>query len=175
MTEAGLHNIEFKAKSDRLQEQENTLQQYNPLFAGIDHQVDTYFKVPYGRLKLREGNIENSLIYYERENTEGKKESKIILYEHQPSHELKEILVTTLGVLVIVNKTRRIYFIGNVKFHFDTVTGLGTFVEVEVIDRNGSLKLEDMQQQCDFYASVLGIRQQDYVSCSYSDLLLDGS
>ena len=35
-------------------------------FQGLDPQSDTYFRVPSGRLKLREGNIENALIHYKR-------------------------------------------------------------------------------------------------------------
>jgi adenylate cyclase class IV len=43
------------------------------------------------------------------------------------------------GIKVIVQKKRRIYFIGNVKFHFDTIAELGTFIEVEAIDKDGTL------------------------------------
>jgi adenylate cyclase class IV len=35
-------NIEFKAKTDKLTEQEELLQKLSPLFIGEDHQVDTY-------------------------------------------------------------------------------------------------------------------------------------
>ena len=44
-------------------------------FKGTDEQTDTYFNVPNGRLKLREGNIENNLIFYERTNQAGPKQS----------------------------------------------------------------------------------------------------
>ncbi|MBK8497205.1 MAG: hypothetical protein IPL50_21045 [Chitinophagaceae bacterium] len=50
-------NIEFKAATNRLDELETLLKQYNPVFIGEDHQVDTYFNVDKNRLKLREGNI----------------------------------------------------------------------------------------------------------------------
>jgi len=43
----------------------------HPKFQGLDHQIDTYFNVQKGRLKLREGNIENSLINYDRKNVSG--------------------------------------------------------------------------------------------------------
>ncbi|RYZ45291.1 MAG: adenylate cyclase, partial [Chitinophagaceae bacterium] len=57
-------NFEFKAKHSAIGEAEKILLQQQPLFVGEDHQVDTYFNVPTGRLKLREGNIEQSLIFY---------------------------------------------------------------------------------------------------------------
>lgn len=165
-------NFEFKARTKNLAELENKLLELNPQFIGEDHQIDTYFKVETGRLKLREGNIENSLIHYERENTADAKSSKILLYQHQPSQSLKDILVKTLGVKVVVDKLRKIYFIENIKFHFDTLADLGTFVEVEAIDKDGSIGIQKLQQQCRKYAEFFGIKDEDYVSESYGDLIL---
>lgn len=166
-------NYEFKARTARLDEQEALLQARNPRFVGEDHQVDTYFHVPHGRLKLREGDIENALIHYFRTNTAGAKQSDVLLYEHRPSASLKAILQTALGVKVVVDKRRRIYFIDNVKFHFDRVEGLGTFVEVEAIDRDGTIGLPTLRQQCTQYAALLGVEPGDYMAESYSDLLMD--
>lgn len=165
-------NIEFKAKTNKLTEQENLLQKHNPLFIGEDHQVDTYFNLPVSRLKLREGNIENALIHYEREDFAGAKSSHVLLYQHQPDKTLKEILIKTLGIKAVVDKKRKIYFINNVKFHFDTVAGLGTFVEVEAIDKDGTIGKEKLQTQCNEYAALLGIADEDFCSVSYSDMIL---
>lgn len=165
-------NIEFKAKTNNLAAMEALLQKHNALFIGEDHQVDTYFHVPSGRLKLREGNIENALIHYEREDFAGAKSSHVLLYQHQPDKTLKEILIKTLGVKAIVDKRRKIYFINNVKFHFDTVDGLGTFLEVEAIDKDGSIGKEKLQAQCDEHAALFGITALDYCSLSYSDMIL---
>ena len=57
-------NIEFKARAKDIAALEILLLQHNPSFIGEDHQIDTYFNVQVGRLKLREGNIENALIHY---------------------------------------------------------------------------------------------------------------
>ena len=67
-------NFEFKARTTRLEELEARLQQSRPMFHGTDHQCDTYFNVPFGRMKLREGNIENALIHYQRHNVAGAKQ-----------------------------------------------------------------------------------------------------
>jgi len=151
---------------------EELLLQHNPKFIGTDHQVDTYFNVANGRLKLREGNIENALIHYERSNTAGAKQSNVLLYEHQPSVSLKEILTKSLGIKVIVDKKRKIYFIDNVKFHFDQVEELGKFVEVEAIDSDSSLGMEKLISQCNVYAHLFGITADMFIAGSYSDLLL---
>ncbi len=165
-------NFEFKAKVNDPDMLEKRLKKLNPIFKGEDHQVDTYFNVLSGRLKLREGNIENALIHYERKNTAGAKQSDIILYEHQPSKALKDILTKTLGIKVVVDKTRRIYFIENVKFHFDTVQELGRFIEVEAIDRTGEMDVEVLKEQCSRYADLFELQPDNYIANSYSDMLL---
>jgi adenylate cyclase class IV len=49
-------NIEIKAKSNNQDWIKEVLKTHHAEFKGVDHQVDTYFKVNVGRLKLREGN-----------------------------------------------------------------------------------------------------------------------
>ena len=165
-------NFEFKARCRDIGKLEALLLTKNPLFAGTDHQVDTYFHVPFGRLKLREGNIEHALIHYEREDRAGAKVSHVSLYQHQPDTGLKETLEKALGILAVVDKKRKIYFLENVKFHFDQVSGLGDFVEVEAIDSNGSIGIEKLKEQCNGYAHLFNIQPEDYLPESYSDMLL---
>ncbi len=167
-----LKNYEFKAKCGDLENLEQKLLVLNPFFKGEDHQIDTYFNVPSGRLKLREGNIENALIYYERPDIADAKQADIILYKHSPEKALRDILVKVLGIKIIVDKTRRIYFIENVKFHFDTVKNLGTYVEVEAIDEAGDTGLENLKEQCNKYFNYFGLDKSDLVDKSYSDLIL---
>ncbi len=168
-----MFNFEFKARCKDPSIPEKLLSACNPRFIGTDHQIDTYFKVPNGRMKLREGNIENALIHYSRNNTKEAKQSEIILYQHNPESKLKEVLTRALGILVTVDKLRKIYFIENVKFHFDIVKGLGNFIEVEAIDRDGTIGLQKLREQCNGYAQLLEITIEDYIAESYSDLLME--
>jgi predicted adenylyl cyclase CyaB len=165
-------NYEFKASCTDIDKLENILLQKMPLFIGEDHQRDTYFNVPNGRLKLREGNIENSLIHYQRTNTAGAKQSDVTLYQHSPKASLKEALTKALGIKTVVDKKRKIYFIDNVKFHFDEVAALGFFIEVEAIDKNGSIGIKKLKEQCAEYAKLFEIKEEEYIADSYSDLLL---
>ncbi|MBU0661014.1 class IV adenylate cyclase [Patescibacteria group bacterium] len=165
-------NIEIKAKSNNQEAIRDILKSKNADFKGVDHQIDTYFKVNNGRLKLREGNIENKLIHYQRENKEGPKQSDVTLYNFVPNSSLKDILTKSLGILTIVDKKREIYFIDNVKFHIDVVEDLGTFVEIEAIDKDGSIGKEKLLEQCNFYLNLFEICEEDLISLSYSDLLL---
>ena len=166
-------NFEFKARASNINSLEKKLLELNPKFIGEDHQTDTYFNVKKGRLKLREGNIENSLIYYERSDFADAKQSDVLLYQHPADKSLKELLIKVHGVKVVVDKIRRIYFMVNVKFHFDRVEGLGTFVEVEAIDKAGDMDIDILKEQCSHYATLFGINTEDYISHSYSDLILE--
>jgi len=165
-------NIEIKARSNNLDKIREILKSKNADFKGIDHQVDTYFKVNNGRLKLREGGIENYLIHYQREDKEGPKQSDVTLFKSDSKSSLKEILTQALGVLVVVDKKREIYFIDNVKFHLDIVENLGSFVEIEAIDDDGTVGKDKLLEQCQFFLDLFMISPKDLISVSYSDLLL---
>lgn len=168
-----IKNFEFKAKINEIEKYESKLLTLNPKFQGLYHQIDTYFNVQFGRLKLREGNIENALINYDRENVSGSKESQIILYKHEPNIALKEILTKQLGVKIVVDKKRKIYFIDNVKFHFDIVENLGTFMEVEAIDNKEEFTVEELKEQCDKYFNFFELTQNNLIDKSYSDLIME--
>lgn len=168
-----IRNFEFKAKVDNLETYENKLLLLNPEFKGTDHQTDTYFNALNGRLKLREGNIENSLINYKRENTPGAKESEIILYRHQADKALKDILTIQFGVKIVVSKKRKIYFLNNVKFHFDIVENLGIYLEVEAIDSREEFTTAQLKIQCDKYYDYFELSKSQLIDKSYSDLLID--
>jgi len=165
-------NIEIKAKCDDHEKIRQILKSRNADFKGIKHQIDTYFKVNNGRLKLREDNAENFLVFYEREDKAGPKQSDVILFKSDLDSSLKEILLKSLGVLVVVDKQREIYSLENVKFHIDIVKNLGTFMEIEAIDSDGSLGKEKLLEQCQNYLNLFGILKSDLISVSYSDLLL---
>jgi adenylate cyclase class IV len=61
-------NIEFKARCDDSEQVKAVLRKYNARFHGRDHQIDTYFNCSQGRLKLREGDIENNLSHEPPQN-----------------------------------------------------------------------------------------------------------
>jgi len=164
-------NVEIKAKARNRAAIEAYLAAHHADYRGIDHQVDTYFSVPAGRLKLREGNIENSLIFYQRPDQAGPKTSKVHLYHPQETPKLKAVLDAALGNWQTVTKDRAIYFIDNVKFHLDTVEGLGDFVEIEAIDKDGSLGERHIHSQCEHYLKAFDIKEEDLLEQSYSDLL----
>jgi predicted adenylyl cyclase CyaB len=168
---AGHLNVEIKAYCRKVEQARNTLLAAGALAKGIDNQKDTYFNCTNSRLKMRQGDIENALFFYSRPNEAGPKYSQVSLAEVINGARLEEVLEVALGVLKIVEKRREIYSIDNVKFHIDEVPGLGTFVEIEAIDSDGSLGREYLLKQCRDYCLLLHIRSDDLVEGSYSDML----
>ena len=165
-------NVEIKARCNHPQSVREYLLKHHAEQRGTDEQTDTYFKVQHGRLKLREGNIENNLIYYERTNQAGPKNSQFKLVKIEDAKGLKEALTSSIGIKVVVKKKREIYYIKNVKFHIDEVPGLGSFMEIEAGNILADLSQEELKEQCDFYMSELGVLPEDLIEVSYSDMLL---
>ena len=166
----GSLSLEIKARCSEPGRIRKILKCHRASFKGLDRQIDTYFCVPSGRLKLREGIIENALIYYRRVNQKGSKRCDAVLMECRDAKAMKMILKETCGVLASVDKKREIYFIKNAKFHIDRVKKLGDFAEIEVFGPvQAAAKLK---KQCEFYQKIFGIRPKDLVRDSYSDKIL---
>jgi len=165
-------NVEIKATCNNAGKVRDYLLKNNADYRGTDLQTDTYFNVKNGRLKLREGNIENNLIYYERNNQAGPKSSSFILTKIPDAEKLKESLASADGIKVVVKKKREIYYIKNVKFHIDEVEGLGAFVEIEAWNMGVDLSKDELQQQCEFYMQQFSIEEKDLIEVSYSDMLM---
>jgi adenylate cyclase class 2 len=166
-------NVEIKSRCADPAYVREYLKKHDAEFKGTDHQTDTYFNVSNGRLKLREGNIENNLIYYERADQAGPKNSKFNLVKIDDAAGIKEVLTQSIGVKVVVKKMREIYYIRNVKFHIDEVPGLGSFIEIEAGNILANLTQEELKEQCDFYMKEFRIVDADLINVSYSDMLYE--
>ena len=165
-----LLNFEFKAHLRDAAHVRATLKRKRARFVGTDHQVDTYFRVPTGRLKVREGRLENALIFYQRTNSRQARRSTVELMLLPRRNSVRAILTRALGVLAVVDKRREIYFAGNVKIHLDRVRGLGSFVEVEAMTRTGDLR--KVRAQAKRFQKDFALTAADIVPQSYSDLIL---
>jgi adenylate cyclase, class 2 len=165
-------NIEIKARTKQAAFIRQWLMEHHAEFRGTDHQTDTYFNVPHGRMKIRQGNIENALIRYQRPDESGPKQSDFDLLELSDAGSLKQILSSALGIKVVVEKKREIFFIENTKFHLDELPVLGSFVEIEASNKTHPYSLEKLGEQCSYYQQQFRIEDIDLVNVSYSDLLL---
>lgn len=135
-------------------------------------QRDTYFKVPRGRLKLREEpGAAAQLIAYERPDLTGPKVSGYRLVELSNPDELREALAATLGISVVVSKARRLFLLDGVRIHLDHLERLGDFIEFEGVAAEG----DDPAEFANTLAALcrsFDISDDDFLSQSYADLLL---
>ena len=162
-----LKNIELKARCGNLTAALAAVQSLSPRDTGVQHQIDTYFHVPNGRLKLREiVGVRAELIWYERSNQAVSRKSEYRLTPITHPVELKASLAAALGVRGEVVKHRQVLLWHNVRIHLDQVQSLGTFVEYEAVMNPG----EDeptaharLRQLCE----VMNITPTDYLETSY--------
>jgi predicted adenylyl cyclase CyaB len=165
--------VELKAKVDDLAPIRKTLTQHGADRIGVFHQIDTYYKVPKGRLKLREvkDKVDGELIYYEREDIAKPKRSFDFILKIPQSQVFKQILEQIMETKNIVDKIREIYHYKGIQIHLDKVKDLGSFVEFEYMTsqnpeqrKRDCLKLEKLRER-------LKIGSQRLESLSYSDLI----
>lgn len=138
---------------------------------GVLQQVDTYFHVPHGRLKLREINDSQfELIWYDRVDTSQPRPSNYLLLPVPNRERMKRWLVP-LGQVAQVVKRRELYHWHNVRIHLDEVLSLGCFVELEAVvgeDFDHSTSERNLQT----VRAALRLDECDAIEQSYADLIL---
>ncbi len=134
-------------------------------------QEDTFFNTPQGRLKLRVlSKSSGQLIYYTRPDQEGPKRSDYRISLTSEPENLKRVLELAYGIRGVVRKTRYLYLVGQTRVHLDDVEGLGQFMELEVVLREGQSDAEGQAIAEDLMAS-LGVEKNDLIEGAYMDLL----
>ncbi|XP_071274519.1 uncharacterized protein [Agelaius tricolor] len=135
-------------------------------------QTDTFFRVPRGRLKLRQTQDgRGELIFYERPDSAGPKLSRFSITPTADPEGLQAVLSQSLGVLGTVRKERLLFLLGQTRLHLDRVQGLGDFLELEVVLQPEQSE-EDGQRLARELLQEFGIGEQDLISGAYLDLLL---
>jgi predicted adenylyl cyclase CyaB len=134
-------------------------------------QVDTFFVVPHGRLKLREFSPKRGeLIFYERPDTREAKASRYAIVPTHRPRELCGLLSASLGMRGEVRKERWLYLVGQTRIHLDRVEGLGDFLELEVVLRDEQ-SIDEGRRIADALQKELGVDAADLIDGAYIDLL----
>ncbi len=166
-------NIEIKARVRGLQQLRQLVLQLANGPSETLHQTDVFFQTHSGRLKLRIlTDSLGELIYYERPDSTGPKQSDYQIHRTTNPLELRRLLGAALGETITVKKKREVYMVGQTRIHLDEVEQLGTFMELEVVLNPGQSTEEGEQMAYDLMQK-LGIDKSDLVSCAYADLLLE--
>jgi predicted adenylyl cyclase CyaB len=173
MTDRPSRNLELKARYPNHASAETVLAKLGATREWSLRQVDTYFVVPRGRLKLREqeGRSEAQLIAYDRPNEIAVRASDYQLVPVPDPAALKSALTRTLGVRVVVAKRRTLWMWHNVRIHLDEVESLGTFLEFEAVLASPDEPDAASRERLDQLIELLQIRDEDRIAASYSDLL----
>jgi adenylate cyclase class IV len=138
-------------------------------------QDDTFFAVPHGRLKLRtEGGDgcadAGELIHYERGDATAARASDYVRVPVADAGALREALARGLGVAGRVRKQRWLLLAGQTRIHLDRVEGLGDFVELEVVLREGQSDAAGAAI-AQALMQALGLADAPRVAGAYLDLL----
>lgn len=166
-----MRNIELKARLRNWEHAAGVCERLGAQYQGVINQVDTYFVVPGGRLKLRESEPgDDYLVFYERPDEAAAKACDYQLLVVDRS--IKAILSAALGVNAVVKKQRTLYLWENVRIHLDRVDGLGEFIEFEAVlserydDADGHAKLAHLQ-------NAFGITDADLLRTSYLEMQMN--
>jgi len=134
-------------------------------------QEDIFFSCPKGRLKLRVlSPTEGQLIFYERPDKSGPKESFYVIHTTDSPESLKDVLSYACGQSGRVKKHRTLFMSGRTRIHLDRVEGLGDFLELEVVLAEGEDR-ETAITEADELLKRLSISREQLVQGAYVDLL----
>jgi len=163
-------NIEIKAKIRDFDQLKQRVEQISDTPVEVIFQTDTFYHTSTGRLKLRQLADHGQLIYYERADVSGPKQSNYFISRTNEPASLAEVLSLALGVRGVVRKQRLLYWVGKTRIHLDQVEGLGNFLELEVVlDEDDTL--EEGERIAAKLMQTLGIEEADLVEGAYMDLL----
>lgn len=172
-----MKNLEFKAQIREPKSLESIFTQNGAVFTALLRQSDTYFNVSRGRLKLREADGRRvELVFYERDESSSSGMRSIYDIFPVADLKLKDFLAKALGVKVVVEKERRLLKLRNARIHLDEVSGLGDFLEFEVVftpDEQGKADDEAdvaLLELLKGYAAPFVVRE---IRQSYSDLMVE--
>jgi predicted adenylyl cyclase CyaB len=166
----GARNIEIKARVADLAEVEaraRVIATEGPVDLAQD---DTFFACAKGRLKLRQfADGRGELIHYFRVDDAGPKVSDYLISPVAAPEVLRETLSRALGTIGRVRKRRRLYLYDRTRIHLDEVEGLGFFVELEVVLRDGE-SAEAGEAAARHIMGVLGITESQLIREAYVDM-----
>lgn len=164
-------NIEIKARVASLAAVESLAEALSGKEPVAIAQDDTFFACPDGRLKLRAfSDGTGELIFYRRADDTGPKESFYVISPTSSPDTLRDALGLAYGVIGRVRKQRLLFMAGRTRIHLDRVEGLGEFLELEVVLRDGESAAAGMAEARELLAS-LRITPEQLVSGAYLDLL----
>ena len=165
-----MQNLEAKFKLDDLTRTSKLAEAIGYQFKATLLQRDTFFRVPEGKLKLREEESAAWMIFYGREDSQDLKLSSYEIVPIVEPEKTREMMTQALGTIATVRKTRILMMRDHVRLHLDRVDGLGEFGEIEaVLGERGDP--ERSRPAVDELLSALGVNRNNLIAASYFEML----
>ncbi len=162
-------NLELKIRIDDPEFVLNLVKEMNADYKGELNQVDVYYKVKNGLLKLRLEEGKQTLIKYLRNENIGDRWSDFQLISLE-KNDAREYLKDILDEEIVVEKRRMLFLYDNTRIHLDTVKELGSFLELETLVISGK---EDAGKRFEEVVMMLNLNKENEIRKSYRDLLLE--
>jgi len=165
-----LKNIEIKAKLHNYKKVKKIVEGLCSKPIDVEQQIDTFFYITSGRLKLRESQNKSALIYYDRKDSVDPSLSDIQIHFVENTDSLKSILSQSMGIRGVVKKKRRLYRLDQTRIHLDDVEELGKFIELEVVlkeDQSFNEGIAIAKELMDKF----DIDKNDLIDVAYIDLI----
>jgi len=169
-----MRNLELKARLADLGRAEAAARALGASYGGDLYQLDTYFAVATGRLKLRETGGESAeLVFYDRPEDAPTRFSDYFKGLVAEPAKVREVLSRALGVRAQVEKTRRLYLFRGARIHLDRVTDLGAFLEFEVpVEGDDAEAARATMREL---MEALEVGEGDAIAASYGEMVAAGA
>ncbi|MDP7033741.1 MAG: class IV adenylate cyclase [Planctomycetota bacterium] len=167
----GNQNIEIKAPLPNRDLTETRLRELGARVCWTRTQVDTFYDVPHGWLKIRETSESGSeLISYVRPiDSAAPRVSDYDVLPIEPTATWKRLLERVLPVTAQVKKERTLWMYKNTRIHLDQVRKLGQFLELETLV--GTRSPEEARRETDSILRALELDSTTFLAVPYLDLL----
>ena len=132
---------------------------------GVKRQLDTYYRVATGRLKVREEGGRRELIAYADAYGGGLRSSRYRVADAR-DRAIGALLAEALGVSAVVRKRREVWRSGRTRFNLDRVEGIGQVFEAEIGLADG----EDGQAEAERLLVLLAPHLGEAIEGSNEDL-----
>ena len=171
-----MRNLEAKFRLDDLCAARDSARALGYVTKASFPQRDTFFRVPSGKLKLREQPPEAWLIHYDREKADGLMLSRYDIVPIPHPAQTRAVLARALGVLAEVRKSRELLLRRNLRLHLDRVDSLGSFGEIEAVlsaagDEDESFGLNAAAADIQELLKILRVSEEALVNLSYFELM----
>lgn len=161
-------NLEIKVKVESHSKIIRKLKELNAEYCGVLKQKDVYFNIKYSLLKLRIENGNESVIFYNREESKSKTRWSDYSILHLKNNDGENFFSKLFNIEAVVEKKRQLYIFDNTRIHLDTVKNLGKFIELETIVVKNKKVAE---RRFNFINNYLELNKSEEIRKSYKNLL----